>query len=166
MDWLRQRLQAQRPRNESLAFFAKQQPLKCPWFIPNIRFCFSNTDQDKLREAFRNSNIAESAFWGTFAGHIYEWGWYDTIFAKDGKGFETFRQLQISGCKGNQITTDINGAISIVPFNENGVDIHGIERIWHDNNYNAWFSSHGPPALSTEREVHLHQVLSQRIFNE
>ena len=166
MDWLRHRLQAQRPRNVSLAFLAQHQPLKCPWYIPNFGFCFSNTDQDYLREAFRKSNIADSAFWGTFAGHIHEWGWYDTIFQKDGKGFQTFHQLQISGCKGNQITTDINGAISIVPFNENGVDIHGIERIWHDNNFNAWFSSYGPPTLATEREVHLHQVLSERQFKE
>ena len=85
----------------------------------------------------KNSTIEESAFWGVFAGHIHEWGWYNTIFAKDGKGFETFHQLQVGACKGNQVTTDINGAIAVVTITaENGVDIQGIERRWHDSTTN------------------------------
>jgi len=76
--------------------------LKCPWYIPNFGFCFSDGDQDTLRKAFRASKIPEKAFWGAFAGHIHEWGWYSTIFPKgDGLGFENFAQLQTSGCKGN-----------------------------------------------------------------
>ena len=87
---LKKRLQVKRDRPVAQAFMAQHQPIKCPWYIPNAGFCFSGGDQDALRAAMKNSTIAESAFWGAFAGHIHEWGWYNTIFGKDGKGFETF----------------------------------------------------------------------------
>ena len=49
---------------------------------------------------------------------------------------------------------------------ESGVDIHGIERYWHDSVQGTWFFAQGPPTLSTEREVLLHQVLAERQFKE
>jgi hypothetical protein len=149
IDWFRRRLQVHRKRNVSLAFMAQHQPLKCPWYIPDFGFCFSGGDQEHIRSAFRASTIPESSFWGVFAGHIHEWGWYDTIFKNDGKGFENFRQLQVSATKGNQVTTDINGAIAIVPMTESsGVDINGIERYWHDSVKGEWFFAQGPPKSS------------------
>jgi len=166
MDWIRKRLQVDRPKNVSLAFMAQHQPLKCPWYIPNAGFCFSSWDQDTLRATLKSSKIPESSFWGAFVGHIHEWGWYSSIFEKDGKGFENFHQLQVSGCKGNQFTTEINGAISIVSFDEKGVDIPNIQRFWHENNSSTWFFAQGPPALSIEREVKLHQLLAEREFSE
>lgn len=90
IDWFKKRLQVKRERTVAQAFMAQHQPIKCPWYIPNAGFCFSGGDQDILRAAMKNSTIAESAFWGAFAGHIHEWGWYKTIFGNDGKGFETF----------------------------------------------------------------------------
>jgi len=90
IDWFKKRLQVKRERTVAQAFMAQHQPIKCPWYIPNAGFCFSGGDQDILRAAMKNSTIAESAFWGAFAGHIHEWGWYNTIFGNDGKGFETF----------------------------------------------------------------------------
>ena len=146
---------------------AQHQPLKCPWYIPNFGFCFSNADQDVVRAAFRASNIPESSFWGVFAGHIHEWGWYDTIFPNDGQGFSHFSQLQVGAMKGNQATTDINGAIAIVPmFEDTGVEVDQIERYWHDSVKGEWYFGQGPPKASTEREVYLHQLLAERHFKE
>jgi hypothetical protein len=54
------------------------------------------------------------------------------------------------------VTTDINGAIAIVPFDANGVDVNGIERRWYDSVQGKWFFQTGPPSISTEREVLLH----------
>jgi hypothetical protein len=100
-----------------------------------MAFCFSNDDQNKIRDAMRQSqSIPETAFWGTLAGHLHEWNWFETVFQNDGQGFSNFKQYETSACKGNRDTTDINGAISIVPFNEStGVNISQIERRWFDN---------------------------------
>jgi hypothetical protein len=42
IDWLRKRLVAERPKKVSKAFMAQHQPLRCPWYIPDMAFCFSH----------------------------------------------------------------------------------------------------------------------------
>lgn len=116
LPWFKERLQAPRGRNVSQIFLAQHQPLKCPWFIPNMAFCFSNDDQDAVRAAMRTSSYPESTFWGNLAGHLHEWNWNAQVFPDDGKGYPNFKQFETSACKGNQDTIEINSAIAIVPF--------------------------------------------------
>ena len=153
----------ERAKNVSLAFLAQHQPLRCPWYIPNMAFCFSDADQSTIREALQSSTIPESSFWGSLVGHLHEWGWFDQVFT-DGKGFNNFKQLETSACKGDKNTVDINGAIQIVPLSETGVNIAGIERRWYDSIVNKWFLEMGPPKTNYTREVYLHQKLVQEEF--
>jgi hypothetical protein len=37
------------------------------------------------------------------------------------------------------VTTDINGAIAIISFDDKSVDVAGIKRIWHDTPKGEWY---------------------------
>jgi hypothetical protein len=88
-----------------------------------MAFCFSDDDQTAVRAAFKASPYPESTFWGNLAGHLHEWGWKDSVFPDDGKGYPNFKELMVSACKGNEETIEINSAIAIVPLDSTGVNI-------------------------------------------
>jgi hypothetical protein len=117
-------------------FLIQHQPITCPWWIPDLSFCFGLADKLLLAEALQE-HWPRGAWWGVFAGHNHAYLNQSTPF----DGWPAFREYESSAAKGDALDSDVASAMSVVTFE--GAEVALIEEHFYVLSTGTWVTKRG-----------------------
>ena len=120
-------------------WLVQHQPIKCPFYMPDLLFCFGAADKALLADAMLGA-WPKSSWGGSLAGHIH-------LFANDsgdvwgGDAWPAFRELETSAAKGDGVDADAASAFTVVDFA--GARVAHVQRQWFRVSEGAWVVEDG-----------------------
>ena len=137
LPWLASRLQyySSLPINEQpdKIYLFHHQPIKCPFYVPDILFCFSIVDKLLLQDTLL-AYFPASKYWGSFTGHTHIYVGPEQPLPD----IPSYNQFETSASKGDALFPEnITSSITIVSF-EQSIPIEILE-YYRNPTTNEWF---------------------------